>query len=240
MAFAHRGGGQEAPENTMAAFERAVRMGFRYLETDARLTADGIVVAFHDPSLDRLTDGGGRIADLPWAEVSAARVHGVEPVATLEEVLAAWSGVRFNIDPKSDEVVAPLAALIGRLGMVERVCVGSFKGRRVRRLRKLLGPDLCYGLGPLGVGRVRLASLGVPLPVEGGGGACLQVPAFIDGRPLVDERFVARAHRNLLPVHVWTVDDPDHMHRLLDMGVDGLMSDRPSVLRRVLQSRGVW
>ena len=224
----------------MAAFERAVDMGFEYLETDARLTADGVVVAFHDPSLDRLTDRSGQVAELGWAEVSAARAHGAEPVPTLEEVLAAWPDVRFNIDPKSDEVVVPLAGLIRRLGMTERVCIGSFKESRLRRLRKLLGPALCCSMGPLGVARVRLASLGIPVPVAAGAAACLQVPAFIDGRPLVDERFVARAHSSSLQVHVWTVDEPGHMGRLLDMGVDGLMSDRPSVLRRVLESRGAW
>lgn len=240
LAFAHRGGGLEAPENTMAAFERAVGMGFRYLETDARLTRDGVVVAFHDPTLDRLTDGRGQVADLAWEEVSAARVHGLEPVPRLEDVLGAWAGVRVNIDPKCDEVVAPLAELVARLGMTERVCFGSFKAARTARLARLLGPDTCRSLGPLGVARLRLASLGLPLPLVRRGAACVQVPASIEGRRLVDERFVAQAHRSALQVHVWTVDDADHMRRLLDMGVDGLMTDRPSVLRRVLESRGTW
>lgn len=224
----------------MAAFERAVAMGFRYLETDARLTRDGVVAAFHDPTLDRLTDRPGHLAELDWAEVSAARVHGAEPVLRLEDVLGAWSHVRFNIDPKCDEVVVPLAELVLRLRMTERVCFGSFKGSRTARLARMLGPAACWSLGPLGVARVRLASLGLPVPTATRGAACVQVPAFIEGRPLVDERFVTEAHRSSLQVHVWTVDDPDHMGRLLDIGVDGLMSDRPSVLRRVLESRGLW
>ena len=240
LAFAHRGGGLEAPENTMMAFERAVDMGFGYLETDARLTRDGVVVAFHDPVLDRVTDGRGRIAELGWEEVTAARVQGVEPVARLEDVLRAWEGVRFNIDPKCDEVVVPLAELVLGLGMTERVCFGSFRASRTWRLAKLLGPATCRSLGPLGVTRLRAASLGLPIPTAARGAACVQVPAFIEGRALVDRRFVDQAHAGGLQVHVWTVDDPDHMHRLLDMGVDGLMSDRPSVLRRVLDARGVW
>ena len=240
LAFAHRGGGLEAPENTLEAFERAVGMGFRYLETDARLTADGVVVAFHDPVLDRVTDRCGRLAGLRWEEVSAARVQGVAPVPRLEDVLGAWEGVRFNIDPKCDEVVVPLGELVLRLGMTERVCFGSFKARRTARLSRMLGPAACRSLGPGGVARLRVASLGLPIPIATRGAACVQVPAFIEGRRLVDERFVTGAHRNGLQVHVWTVDDGDHMHRLLDMGVDGLMSDRPSVLRRVLEARGVW
>lgn len=215
-------------------------MGFRYLETDARLTADGVVVAFHDPELDRLTDRTGRIADLGWAEVAAARVHGVEPVPQLAEVLGAWESVRFNIDPKCDAVVEPLAELVRDLGMVERVCFGSFKARRTARLAGMLPPGVCRSLGPLGVGRLWASSRGLPVPVLRGGAACVQVPARIEGRTLVDERFVEAAHRRGMQVHVWTVDDPGHMNRLLDLGVDGLMSDRPSVLRRVLQARGAW
>lgn len=215
-------------------------MGFRYIETDARLTADGTVIAFHDATLDRLTDCRGRISELDWTEVADARVHGTEPIPTLETVLSAWDDVRFNIDPKCDEVVAPLADLIRRLDMVERVCFGSFKARRTARLGRILGPAACRSLGPAGVARLRAASLGLPVPVAGAGASCVQVPASIEGRRLVDSRFIAQAHRNGLQVHVWTVDDADQMHQLLDIGTDGLMTDRPSVLRRVLESRGAW
>lgn len=240
LAFAHRGGGDEAPENTFRAFGRAVDMGFRYIETDARLTADGTVVAFHDPVLDRLTDRRGRISELDWAEVSGARVHGTDPIPSLEAVLGAWDDVRFNIDPKCDEVVAPLAELVRRLDMVERVCFGSFKARRTARLGRILGPAVCRSLGPAGVARLRAASLGLPIPVASAAASCVQVPASIEGRRLVDSRFIEQAHHNRLQVHVWTVDDADHMQRLLDIGADGLMTDRPSVLRRVLESRGAW
>ena len=224
----------------MAAFERAVEMGFGYLETDARLTADGVVVAFHDPVLDRVTDCCGRLAELRWEEVAEARVLGAAAVPKLEDVLGAWEQVRFNIDPKCDEVVAPLAELVVRLGMADRVCFGSFKAQRTARLARMLGPGVCRSLGPAGVARLKMASLGLPAPVAARGAACVQVPSFIEGRRLVDERFVAQAHRNGLQVHVWTVDDEDHMRRLLDMGADGLMTDRPSVLRRVLRERRAW
>lgn len=240
LAFAHRGGGHEAPENTVAAFERAVDLGFGYLETDARLTSDGVVVAFHDATLDRLTDRSGGVAELDWAEVSAARVHGIEPVPRLVDVLGAWETVRFNIDPKCDEVVEPLAELVRDLGIAERVCFGSFKSRRTARLAGILGPAVCRSLGPVGVARLWLSSRGLPVPVATGGAACVQVPAHIEGRALVDERFLESAHRRGLQVHVWTVDDPRHMHRLLDLGVDGVMTDRPSVLRGVLAERGSW
>src|SRR5262245_36292768 len=118
LPFAHQGahtpGGPG--ENTMAAFERAVALGYRYLETDAHATADGVLVAFHDDRLDRLTDGEGAIGDLPWAAVKVARVRDREGIPLLEDLLTAWPDVRINIDPKHGAAVGPLVELIRRTG----------------------------------------------------------------------------------------------------------------------------
>jgi glycerophosphoryl diester phosphodiesterase len=238
IPFAHRGGAGDWPENTMPAFEAAVALGYRYLETDVHLTRDGVLCAFHDDRLDRVTDRTGIVAELSWSEVSAARVDGREPIPLLEDLLAAWPEVRINIDPKHDHAIDALACVLRRTGAVDRVCIGAFSDRRLARLRALLGPRLCTSLGPAGVARLRAASFGVP---SGSFAAqCVQVPAATRGVPLVDARFVAAAHRRDLPVHVWTVDDPDEMRRLLDLGVDGIMTDRPVVLKEVLTDRGQW
>jgi glycerophosphoryl diester phosphodiesterase len=240
LAFAHRGGALEhAPfENTLMAFEAAVDLGYRYLETDVHVTADGALLAFHDDRLDRVTDRAGRIAELPLREVAEARVGGREPIPQLEELLGAFPDVRVNIDPKDDRAVEPLAAAIRRTGSEDRVCCGSFSDRRLARLRALVGPRLCTSLGPTGTARLRAASYGLRtgrLPAP-----CVQVPHRYRGRTLVDERFVTTAHRLGLQVHVWTVDDEAEMTELLDRGVDGLMTDRPSLLREVLVARGAW
>lgn len=237
LAFAHRGGAAEAAENTMAAFERAVGLGYRHLETDARLTADGVLLAFHDATLDRLTDRTGAVSDLPWSLVRGATVDG-EPIPKLEDVLAAWPDVRVNVDPKQDSAVAPLAEAIRRTGSTHRVGVASFSGLRIGRLRNRLGADLCTSLGPLGILRLRLASLRVPTGALRA--ACTQVPVSVRGVPIVDRRFVDTAHERGLQVHVWTCDDADEMAALLDLGVDGLMTDRPSLLKDVLVARGQW
>ena len=238
LAFAHRGGAGEFPENTMPAFEGAVRLGYRYLETDVHLTADGALVAFHDDVLDRVTDRTGRIAELPWSEVRRALVDGREPPCLLEDLLGALPETRVNIDPKHDAAVPALAEVIDRTGALDRVCVGAFSDRRLGRLRALLGPGLCTSLGPVGVARLRAAAVGLPagrLPSP-----CAQVPARAGRVTVVDEAFVRAAHRRGVQVHVWTVDEPDEMDRLLDLGVDGLMTDRPEVLRDVLIRRGSW
>ena len=237
LAFAHRGGAAEAVENTMAAFERAVGLGYRYLETDARVTADGVLLAFHDATLDRLTDRTGSVSDLPWSTVRKATVAG-EPIPRLEDVLAAWPDVRFNIDPKQDSAVAPLAEAIRRTGTANRIGIASFSGLRIRRLRRRLGSDLCASLGPFGILRLRLASL--RLPTGALHAACTQVPVSMRGIRIVDRRFVDAAHERGLQVHVWTCDDAGEMSELLDLGVDGLMTDRPTLLKEVLVARGEW
>jgi glycerophosphoryl diester phosphodiesterase len=238
LAFAHRGGAGDWPENTMPAFEGAVALGYRYVETDVHVTADGVLVAFHDERLDRVTDRTGLIRELPWAEVRAARVAGSEPIPLFEDILGTWPQVRVNVDAKHDSAVEPLAAALERTDSVERVCVGSFSDARLGRIRALVGPRLCTSLGPRGVAKLRAVSMGLPrgrFPA-----ACVQVPPSTRGVPLVDQRFVAASHRLGLQVHVWTIDEAHEMHRLLDLGVDGIMTDRPAVLRDVLAARGAW
>ncbi len=241
LAMAHRGGAIEHVENTMPAFEACLALGYRYLETDVRVTADGVLVAFHDPTLDRVTDRTGRIEHLPWREVGGALIGGREPVVLLEELLGAWPDVRFNLDIKAAGVLAPLVRVVRRLGVADRICLGSFSDARVAAARRLFGPDVCTSLGPRGVAALRLSSYSPRaagmVRIQAG---CAQVPLQLGGRPLVDERFIAAAHARRLQVHVWTVDSEQEATELLDLGVDGIMTDRPAMLRDVLKGRGQW
>ena len=238
LPFAHQGGGHEHPENTMAAFEHAVALGYRYLETDVHATADGVLVAFHDDALDRMTDRRGLIADLPWSEVRQARVAGDHAVPLLEDLLGTWPETRINIDPKHDAAVVPLVEVLRRTASITRVCIGAFSDRRLARIGRRLGPSLCTSLGPFGVARLKVAGAGLPagaLPA-----ACVQVPVSTRGITVTDAALVRAAHARGMQVHVWTVDDGPEMERLLDLGVDGLMTDRPGVLKQVLERRGAW
>jgi glycerophosphoryl diester phosphodiesterase len=238
IPFAHRGGAGDWPENTMPAFAGAVALGYRYVETDVHVTSDGVLCAFHDERLDRVTDAVGLIRDLPWSTVSKARVDGLEPIPLLEDLLGTWPELRVNIDPKHDSAVDALAATLRRTAAIDRVCLGAFSDRRLARLRQLLGPSLCTSLGPRGVARLESASLRIP--VGSFDAACVQVPPSKGPLPLVTERFLRAAHARSMPVHVWTIDEPAEMHRLLDLGVDGIMTDRPGVLKDVLTARGQW
>ncbi|RZU31675.1 glycerophosphodiester phosphodiesterase [Blastococcus saxobsidens] len=241
LAMAHRGGAIEHLENTMPAFQACVEMGYRYLETDVQVTADGVLVAFHDPTLERVTSQPGRIDALRWAQISEARIGGREPVVRLEDLLAAWPDVRFNLDIKAAGVLAPLVRLVRRMQVADRICLGSFSDARIAAARRLFGPSVCTSLGPRGVAALRLSSYSPRaaglVRIQAG---CAQVPLQLGGRALVDERFLAAAHARGLQVHVWTVDDPVEAEAMLDLGVDGIMTDRPAMIRELLEKRGQW
>ena len=241
LAFAHRGGAIEHLENSMPAFEACVRMGYRYLETDVRVTADGVLVVFHDGTLERTTDRTGRIERLPWSEVARARIGGREPIVRLEDLLGAWPDVRFNLDIKAAGVLAPLVRTVRRLQVADRLCLASFSDARLAAARRVFGSGVCTSLGPRGVAALRLSSYspraaGLVRMTAG----CAQVPLHLGGRALVDERFVAAAHARGLQVHLWTVDTVEETTAMLDLGVDGIMTDRPAMLREVLEKRGQW
>ncbi|MGW3682150.1 glycerophosphodiester phosphodiesterase [Streptomyces prasinus] len=239
IAFAHRGGAADGLENTVRQFRCAVEAGYRYIETDVHVTRDGRLVAFHDATLDRVTDGAGRIADLPWRDVEQARVAGREPVPLFEELLTVFPGVRWNVDVKAEPALLPFLELIERADAWDRVCLGSFSEARVVRAQRLAGPRLATSYGTRGVLNLRLRSWGVPVTVRGSAVAA-QVPEVQSGVPVVDRRFVRIAHARGLRVHVWTVNEPERMHRLLDLGVDGIMTDHIDTLRKVMEDRGIW
>ncbi|HEY2507362.1 MAG TPA: glycerophosphodiester phosphodiesterase [Streptosporangiaceae bacterium] len=237
LAFAHRGGAGQFPENSWRAFEHAVGLGYVYLETDVHATADGTVVAFHDKTLDRVTDARGRIAELSTADVLAARIDGTDPIPLLAELITAWPDVRFNIDVKDEPAIGPLVDVLKATDCWDRVCLTSFSGRRLSCTRKLLPRPVCTAAAPADVAAIRAA---LPLRRLAERFAvrsirCAQIPLY-----LATDWFIARAHALGLQVHVWTVNEPAVMTRLLDLGADGIMTDQTETLRDVLIARGQW
>lgn len=237
-AFAHRGGGLENPENSKRAFAHAVDMGYGYIETDVQATADGRVVVFHDDDLAPLTDGQGVIAALPSDEVRQARIHGTEPLMMLEEMFESFPDTRFNIDIKTDEALEPALALVDKMAVLDRVCLASFNGARLARIRQRFGPAVCLSAGPRDVTALKFASW--RLPFLRSGCHCAQVPVKEYGISIPTRRFVEHCNARGVAVHVWTIDDEDEMRRLIRLGVNGVMTDRPSLLKRVAREEGVW
>ncbi|MGP4017607.1 glycerophosphodiester phosphodiesterase family protein [Saccharopolyspora sp. 5N708] len=240
-AFAHRGwhlGELHDLENSLSAFRRAVAEGFQYIETDVHATADGVVVVHHDPTLERTTDGRGTIRRLPWSAVSSALIGGREPVCRLDAALEELPEAFFNIDVKDDWAVGPVLRTLRAHNAWDRVCLASFAEHRVAALRRGGGPRLLTSMGRRSAGLLWLGSRwgGWPLRSVVAGGAA-QVPPQAGLLHLIDSRFVRQAHRWGLEIHAWTVDDATEMRALLELGVDGLVTDRPDVLREVLRER---
>jgi glycerophosphoryl diester phosphodiesterase len=245
LAIAHRGGMGLAPENTLAAFGRATALGLTHLETDVHATRDGHVVCFHDATLRRVTGHPGRVADLDLADLRRLRVGGTDRIPTLAEAMTAFPEARFAIDLKDERAIEPMARLLrARPRWAERVCVAGAWSRWLRRLQDE-APGVTTALGWRALTTLVACSRGGvrPLGVRAGtptGGAFAHVPLRLGRLPIHSDRVIARAHDLGVRVIVWTVDDPATMRSLLDAGVDGIITDRPDVLRGVLIARGQW
>jgi glycerophosphoryl diester phosphodiesterase len=237
IAFAHRGGPAHFPENTWRAFEHAVKLGYAYLETDAHATSDGVVVAFHDKTLDRVTDRTGAIAAMTAAQVAEAKIAGTDQIPLLADLLGAWPDVRFNIDVKDAPAARPLADLIRKTAAWDRVCITSFSAARLRATRRLLDRPVCMAASPVGAAALRsgIPGKGLAQAFARRSVRCAQLPISMATAPLI-----ARAHAAGLVVHVWTVNDPAVMASVLDLGADGIMTDQIELLRDVMIERGQW
>jgi glycerophosphoryl diester phosphodiesterase len=251
VAIAHRGSRVLWPENTDTSFQGAYDLGFRHFETDLHLTADGVLVCFHDNTVDRTTESTGRVEEFTLEELQsldAGHRHGTSDgfafrgggatVPTLEWLLTSFPDVSLVVDLKSDGLAMPLAALIDEYQAQERFIVGSFVDARLTEFREITDDRVPVSSGPA---LARLWVLASRVGRGAGGDvAALQLPTHMRGVRVVDEKLVHTAQANGMQVHVWTVNEPGEMTRLLDMGVDGLVTDRPDLLRDVLVGRGQW
>ena len=251
IAIAHRGSRELWPENTMVSFGGAIDMGYRHLETDLHITADGVLVCFHDDTVDRTTDGSGDVSDYTLSELKsldagyrhrgpeghAYRSSGVT-IPSCEEVVTKWPDVRVVVDLKTEGLTETLAEVIDDLGLHNRLIVGSFSDERIAEFRRATGGRVATSTGPV-LTRAWLLTSRVGRGA-GGEASALQIPTHLRGVKVVNRRLVETAHKYGLQVHVWTVNVVDQMERLLDLGVDGLVTDRPDLLKEVLESRGQW
>ena len=239
IAFAHRGGAVDQPENSMVAFQRAIDMGYRYIETDVHATEDGVLMASHDDDLQRTCGIDVKISEVEYSDLLDARIDGKERIPTLEEILSTWPNIRVNIDCKADQAVEPLIAALRRSDVVDRVCIGSFSDRRLATIRDAIGPTLCSSLGPREVAKLRLLSKLTGKKSFAGAHAA-QIPMRQGPIALTTKQLVDHAHEIGLHVHVWTINDAADMHRLIDLGVDGIMTDTLQTLKTVLSERNHW
>jgi glycerophosphoryl diester phosphodiesterase len=251
--FGHRGASGVAPENTLPSFALATALGAAYLELDVHATRDGEIVVLHDALLDRTTNGEGPVRGWRWRDVEALdagwhftpdgrsfpyRGQGVR-VPRLAEVLAAHPGQRFNIEVKAGDAAVVAATLdeLRRAGALGRTLLAAEHDDIMAAIRAAVGADVATGMA---VGDV-LAFVDRWLRDDWSGytppGAALQIPPAHEGLELVTAASVAAAHRVGLEVHVWTINAPAEIDRLLDLGVDGVMSDLPGLVATAVRRR---
>ncbi|MBT4910277.1 MAG: glycerophosphodiester phosphodiesterase [Alphaproteobacteria bacterium] len=238
LAFAHRGGNEFAPENSFRAFKSAVDIGYKYLETDVHLTKDGFLIAFHDDTLDRVTDKSGLIRDLTLSEVKKAKIAGTDEIPLLSELLNSFTDCFFNIDCKVDETVQPLINLINNKDFINRVCIGSFSQKRINFIRKSLGKDVKTSMGPAEVILSKFlsyTSLGYNFK-----SSYTSIPIRRYGINLLEERNIKYLKSNNQKVIAWTINDEDQMKMLINIGIDGIMTDNLTLLKKVLIEENLW
>ena len=247
VVMPHRGSSNETLENSWQALEYVHSLGCKYFETDVHATADGVVVLYHDDNLKRMNKVDAKIEDLTWCELQKIFYEDGSCIVRLDEALKRYNDMHFNIDLKHDLVVEPMIDLLNSMPEVcKRVCIASFSARRVNKIRRVFDGKVKTSLSFSEVLRLKIASsvtipprfLGVPSMRQG---VCyVQVPKKFGFVNVVTERFIKNCHRYGLQIHVWVVNEREEMENLLDMGVDGLITDNLSVAKDVLSSRNLW
>ncbi len=240
LAIAHRGGAALAQENSLAAFALASALGLRYLETDIRVTSDGQLVCFHDDTLERVTSATGPVRSRSLSELRALRINGIEPIPTLEEALDAFPEACFTVDLKDQAAIEPLVKSLQRRGVAQRVCIAGAWDGWLGHVRREV-PEVTTALGWRSLtALLTCARTGVRPPRALATAPYAHVPVKLGRVPIFVERLVAMSHDIGVRVVTWTVDDPVVIRRLLDAGVDAIITDRPDILREVLIQRGTW
>ena len=235
--FVHRGGAEETIENTLDAFKYSAGLGFVYMETDVQATSDGEIVVFHDSDLKRMAGVNKKIEDLSFQEVKQIKLMGKTNIPSLNEVLYNFKDLRFNVDIKTELAVEQTVKIVSSHKAFDRVCLASFSSKRLNRIRKIAGSRCCTSMGSSEIVFERINSLG--LSFKKSLGKCAQVPITQWGIPLVTPKFIKYVQEQNKFIHVWTIDKEDEMKRLISLGVDGIMTDRPKVLKKVLEDRGL-
>lgn len=233
--MAHRGGSLEAPENTIESFKYAIEIGSDIIETDIQLSSDGVPYIFHDDDLKRIPGIEKDFNDLLASEIDELNIFGDFKIPTLEETLKQFPDTKFQIDFKTDEVVDPAIEIINKLPHVKKnLCIASFSSQRLQKIKSKLS-DVTYSMGPHEVLKLLLKSFGIYRGEVGGD--CLQIPIYRYGIKIVTKRFVDFCKRENIKISVWTINSTEEMDYLIDLDVDGIITDKPKALINLLASR---
>ena len=231
--LAHRGGAEESFENTLESFEYSQSIGCEFIETDVQASSDGVPYIFHDDDLKRILNKSVKFNELSSKEIDELQIFEKYKIPKLSETLIQFPNLLFQIDFKTDEVVDPALNVIHELNVMDRVCIASFSSNRLNKVRSL-NSELCISMGPSEVLKTFLSSWNL---YKGEiVGDCLQIPIRYYGLKIVTKRFVDFVHSKGLKIMVWTINDVKTFKYLIDLGVDGIITDKPKLLFETLDT----
>lgn len=238
LAFAHRGGNDFAPENTFESFQFAVENGFKYLETDVHPTSDNKLMAFHDPTLDRVTNAEGRIIDFSSIDLKKVKVKNNYRIPLMEELLESFPNCFFSIDMKCDQSVIPLIDLVKRNNALERVCFASFNQNRLNFVRETFNNKCITSMGPKEIIASKIFSyINLKKNINS---HLASMPISRYNIRLINKRSVAYLQSLNIKVIAWTINNEDQMRHLISIGVDGIMTDKLKLLKNILIEKNLW
>ena len=238
FGFVHRGGDEVETENTIEAFKYSSDLGFVFIETDVQATKDGHVVIFHDATLKRMAGVNKSIKELTLSEVNEIDLLDGGKIPLLSEALETFPDLRFNIDIKTEDALEETIRIIKKMNFLDKTCLASFSSSRLKRIKHLAGPEACISSGQMDIFKMMCQSVGIRLkPTKS---QCAQIPLKQWGVPVLTKKFIEIAKEQNKVVHVWTIDNKDQMFELIEFGVDGLMTDKPSVLKEAMVEKGLF
>ena len=227
QGFVHRGDTSIFLENTIEAFQSAVSLGYLYLETDLRETSDGKIITFHDPNLKRITGANITISETKFSDIRMRRLPSRETIPTIDELLEEFPDSFFNMDLKVNQIEEKVLKKINSHNALERVCLGSFNSKVIKKINSL-EPKI---LTSMGISQVIMYKFFQKKNIS----KLIQIPTRWNGIKVITKKFIDRLHNDGLKVHVWTVNKETEMQSLIDLGVDGIMTDNASGLIKVMK-----
>ena len=227
QGFVHRGDTSIFLENTIEAFQSAVSLGYQYLETDLRETSDGKIITFHDPNLKRITGANITISETKFSDIRMRRLPSRETIPTIDELLEEFPDSFINMDLKVNQIEEKVLKKINSHNALERVCLGSFNSKVIKKINSL-EPKI---LTSMGISQVIMYKFFQKKNIS----KLIQIPTRWNGIKVITKKFIDRLHNDGLKVHVWTINKETEMQSLIDLGVDGIMTDNASGLIKVMK-----
>ena len=237
IPFAHRGGSFDFCENTLDAFNKSINLGYNHIETDVRHTKDNKLVIFHDVDLKRLCKLDIKINNLEYRDLKNIKIFKKHSIPLLQDALTSWPNINFNIEPKSLESAYLLRETLKSLKNIDRICIGSFSSYKMNIFRNTFKKSLCTSMTER---ETILFFINRLIPLFRNDIPCLQIPMYHLGIRIVTRDFVKYVHELGKKIHVWTINDEVQMMELIDIEVDGIMTDRPKILKKILKSKSLW